>query len=250
MNRFLLTMTAFAALTGAASAADMPVATKAAAIVRPACAQFGGFYIGGNVGAAYYTAHRNDDDGLFVDNAGHTLTDTSWAAGVQGGYNFQRHCTVFGVEADWSWTSANATFQDNPNAVGALHRLDSKLKWFGTARARSGVVVDDLLIYATGGFAWANINNTYTDFVGPGTDVFSVSNSRYGFAAGVGTEWKFADNWSLKSEALYIQLKQQQDQFLAVNNGGIFRFTNNDNIWTARIGINYIFGGGAVRAAY
>ena len=32
---------------------------------------------------------------------------------------------------------------------------------------------------------------------------------------------------------LYIQTGQYQHQFFAVNNGGNFRFTNNDNIWVA-----------------
>ncbi len=32
------------------------------------------------------------------------------------------------------------------------------MKWFGTARVRTGIVVDNVLLYATGGLAYANFN--------------------------------------------------------------------------------------------
>ena len=163
MKKIFLATTALVALAaGSAAAADLPVAYKGPApVVRPACAQFGGFYIGANVGAGYATAHRNDDDGYFVDNAGHTTYGTGWNGGVQGGYNWQRGCTVFGVEVDWSWGSAKSTFNDNPN-VGYAESIDSNMKSFGTARTRTGIVVDDVMIYVTGGLALANFCNTYT----------------------------------------------------------------------------------------
>ena len=52
-------------------------------------------------------------------------------------------------------------------------------------------------------------------------------------------------NWSLKSEVLYMQLKQQQDTFFSPNAGANFRFTNNDSAVVARVGLNYIFGAGS-----
>jgi outer membrane immunogenic protein len=248
MKKVLFATTALFALSGAALAADMPV--KAEHHHRPACAQFGGFYLGANAGGAYHTAHRNDDDGYFVDNSGHTTYGTSWAAGVQGGYNLQRNCTVFGVEVDWDWTSANSRFQDNPNNPNQLFTLDSRLKSFGTARTRTGIVVDDVMLYVTGGFAWARSENTYTRFNGGATELNTLTSNRWGWTAGAGTEWALATNWTLKSEVLYVQLRQQQDSFFSPNRGNNVRFTNNDSVVTARIGINYLFGGGAVHAKY
>ena len=42
------------------------------------------------------------------------LTDDRWNGGVQIGYNWQSRCSLFGIEADWSWTNARAsdTFLD------------------------------------------------------------------------------------------------------------------------------------------
>ena len=242
MKKLFLATTALVALAaGSAAAADLPVAYKGPApVVRPACAQFGGFYIGANVGAGYATAHRNDDDGYFVDNAGHTTNGTGWNGGVQGGYNWQRGCTVFGVEADWSWGSAKSTFNDNPNNFGNVESLESNMKSFGTARTRTGIIVDDVMLYVTGGFAWANVSNTYT----VNLEQFNFSSTRWGWTVGAGSEWKIMGNWSLKSEVLYMQLKQQQDTFFSPVQNGNFRFTNNDNAVVARVGLNYIFGAG------
>jgi outer membrane immunogenic protein len=255
MKKILLSAVAILSFGGMAAAADLPAKVAAPVVQAPPCAQFGGFYVGGNVGGVSYTAHRNDDDGYFVDNSGHTLTKSGWAAGVQGGYNWQRRCTVFGVEADWNWGSAKVTFQDDPNAGFELNQLESKLRWFGTARTRAGVIVDDLLIYATGGFAWANVENTYTRACSAFNCGVAInennafSSTRWGWTVGAGTEWKFAPNWSLKSEALYVQLKEQQDTFTVSDpfpppSTATFRWTNNDNFWVARVGVNYIFGGG------
>ena len=161
---------------------------------------------------------------------------------MQGGYNWQRGCTVFGVEADWSWSSAKSTFQDNPNIPGYLGTIDNNLKSFGTARTRTGIIVDDVMLYVTGGFAWGNVNTTYTQIFPGVNEQFSSSSTRYGWTVGAGSEWKIMGNWSLKSEVLYMQLKQQQETFFSPNAGANFRFTNNDSAVIARVGLNYIFG--------
>jgi hypothetical protein len=70
---------------------------QGAAGVAPPCAQFGGGYDDLPV-----TAHLNDD---------------RWDGGVQIGYNWQSRCTVFGIEADWSWTNLRAKRQPIPELV-------------------------------------------------------------------------------------------------------------------------------------
>jgi outer membrane immunogenic protein len=214
-------------------AADMyaPVA-KAPPLAAQGCAQFGGAYIGVNVGGAHYRADRNDDDGFFEDNAGHSLTNTGVAAGGQLGYNWQRGCTVFGFEVDGSWSSAKTKFQDDPSS-DSIETIDSKLRWFATARTRTGIVVNDLMLYVTGGLAIANVRDVYTD----GSDQFSFDKTRLGWTAGLGTEWALSRGWTLKSEALFMQFSQHHD-----NLDGSSRFTNSDSVWVGRVGLNYAFG--------
>ena len=64
MKKLFLASTAIVALAvGSAGAADMarPV-LKAPPPPPPLCAQFGGFYVGGQIGAIYYDHNWNDLD--------------------------------------------------------------------------------------------------------------------------------------------------------------------------------------------
>lgn len=260
MKRTLLAIAGLVAIGGTASAADMPV--KAAPVIaRPACAQFGGFYLGGQVGYGYYDYSYHDKGNLVqtIDDDLPTsarLTNDGWNGGVQGGYNYQTGCTVFGVEADWSWTNkrASGTFLDGDAAAIDTLTIESRMKWFGTVRARSGIVVDNLLLYATGGFAYANFDRSYTITEdNPLTTVaFNSSGTRWGWTAGVGSEWAFSGNWSLKSEFLYMRFVNNDVTHTGVTVNGVnfgvpgraYAFNNQDEAWVTRIGLNYRFGGG------
>lgn len=264
MKKFLIASAALVAVYSApAVAADMAVKAAPVVAARPACAQFGGFYLGGNVGYAYYQHTLNDRDGLgpFIDTGlsnSYRDTQSGWNAGVQGGWNYQSGCTLFGVEADWSWSDTRASsFNQDGDQTTALPvtdsvTLSSRMRWFGTVRARSGVIVDNVLLYATGGFAYANFNRNFTYFEdGPATlGVFSTNNTRWGWTAGVGTEWAFAPNWSLKSEVLYMQF--EKNTITALGNGVIgslnvpYRLESQDQAWISRVGVNYRFGGPVV----
>jgi outer membrane immunogenic protein len=258
MKRTLLAIAGLVAISGTASAADMPV--KAAPIVaRPACAQFGGFYLGGQVGYGYYNYNYHDRGNLVqtIDDDLPTsarLTTDGWNGGVLGGYNYQTGCTLFGVEADWSWTNKRATdtFFDGDAGTQDALTVSSQMKWFGTVRARSGIIVDNLLLYATGGLAYANFNRSYTVFEdAPATAVaFNSSHTRWGWTAGVGAEWAFSGNWSLKTEFLYMHFVNNDVTFNAVTVNGVnfgvplrsYAFSNQDEAWITRIGLNYRFG--------
>jgi outer membrane immunogenic protein len=240
---------------GPAVSADLPM-KAAPAVVRPACANFGGFYIGGNVGWGYYDHRFNDRDGLgpFIDTglpSSISATDSGINGGPQIGYNWQRGCTVFGFEADWSWTDLRASEiqldGDQPPLPTDSVTVDSRLRWFGTARLRTGIVVDNLLLYVTGGFAYANFQRTWSFFEdGPATlGVFKSDRTRWGWTAGVGTEWQWAPNWSIKSEFLYMRF--EKDHFTVAGDGVIgalgaaYRLDSDDSLWITRVGLNYRF---------
>ena len=150
MRKVLLSLAAGVSLmlaAGSAAADGMP--RRAGGFKDVGCVPaFQGFYIGAQGGYAQYTAHQNDLDGFLTDNSGWTSTDNRFTGGVTVGYNFQRSCgTLFGVEADWSWGNLNATIIDNPNDVGATNRITSNINSYGTLRTRTGLVIDNLLLY-------------------------------------------------------------------------------------------------------
>lgn len=252
----LLATTGFVALASAASAADIAPAYKAPPPApRPPCATFRGFYVGGNVGWAFHDKRWVDRD-AWVDNF-----NTDWAigstnqttggvtGGVQAGYNWQRSCTVFGIETDFNWANLKDTRIYSPaDAAGSTTlTLRDDLKWYGTVRTRTGVIVDDLLLYVTGGFAYARINHDFTVTDAgtvPAAESFSAKSSRYGWTGGFGVEWAFANNWSLKSEVLYLRFNDVLTTGFSPNGPDRVRFDNIDSMWVTRVGINWRFGGG------
>jgi outer membrane immunogenic protein len=244
MKKQILAALAVVALAGGtATAADLY--TKAPRVVGPAfnCAahQFGGVHLGVHGGSVYHQAHRGDTDGLLTDNAGWTLNKWGGHAGGQAGYSWTTCSTVWGVEIDGSWVFGTRNFlPDNPNGGGTggiTTRMDSLV----TARLRSGVALDSLLLYATGGFAAASIRTNWADTAVSGVE---FREWRWGWAAGFGTEWAWSRNISLKFETLYVGFTDR-DQTGTVG-GGTFNFRHSDSVWVSRVGLNYRFGGPVV----
>ena len=108
-NFIAATITVAALATGGiAGAADLaPVAYKAPPLPVRTCAQFGGFYAGANAGFVSHDWTWNDRDSWASAGGGAPVGSihgdkSGFNGGIQGGYNYQSGCTVFGVEADWS----------------------------------------------------------------------------------------------------------------------------------------------------
>ena len=254
MKKLLLATFAVAALAaGSAGAADIPMKAGPVPAPLPACAQFGGFYIGGNGGWGYgdHTFRSLDTFGPFgPQEASRSVSGSSF--GVQGGYNWQTRCTLFGIEADYNWTDIDHDFvRTGPLGLGTLTGSVS-LESFGTIRARTGVIVDNLLLYVTGGFAYANTERTVAlTFAGaPGLNQgpFTDEKTRWGWTMGFGTEWQFLPNWSFKSEVLYARFETEESTrtcgVLVCGVPTSVRFEHDSSAWVSRIGVNYRFGGG------
>jgi outer membrane immunogenic protein len=168
----------------------------------------------------------------------------------------RRDFATLGLQADWNWTNAKA---DNFYSVepgiprdSSTLSYSSRENWFGTLRTRSGIVVDNLLLYVIGGLAWANFdrNLTYTVVNPPNAQAFSSSNTRLGFVVGFGTEWAFSQNWSITSEVLYMGFKKDQQSFSCsigvcevAETRVPYRYEFTDSQWVTRIGVNYRFNG-------
>jgi outer membrane immunogenic protein len=269
MKKLFLATTAVVALAAAsASAADLarPV-YKAAPPPPPACAQFGGFYIGGWGGAGYYDHSWNDRDAWTselsddLQRSNVNAQKTGFIGGIQGGYNWQTGCTVFGIQADYGWSSINASVTETDGDVGIdtdSLTVSSRLRGLGTVRARTGVVVDNLLIYVTGGLAFAHLRRSASqiDLNAPLTETFESNKNKWGWTLGVGTEWAMWGNWSLQSEVLFAKFEKDETSFTCSAAitcgppGELKRFDHHDSVWISKIGLNYRFGGPGVVAKY
>ncbi len=257
MKKLLLATTAIFGLAGTyAGAADLPVKARPAPC-NCACdaAQFDGWYIGISGGGVKQIANRTDQDAFLNTKA--TLVTEKWGGIVGGtiGYNFAKCHTLWGIEIDGSWASVSKTLTLDPNAPPAAQEtLTNKLDAILTARLRSGIAFDNMLLYLTGGVAAARFRTTWTDLNGGATpfDSHEFSEWRWGWVAGFGTEWAFAPSWTFKSEVLYANFADREQSF-AFPGFGPATFTHSDAVWISRIGVNYRFGGyapGPVAARY
>jgi len=153
---------------------------------------------------------------------------SGFIGGAQAGYDWQFKSGVVGIEADIQGLSARQSsalvLTTVPltlapgNSVNSSLSATNNVDWLGTVRGRLGLLAKpSLLLYATGGLAYGDVRSSTTinqALVGPSTatvnapygSVASNSQTRAGWAAGVGGEWKFAPKWSAKIEYLHYDL--------------------------------------------
>ena len=77
-------------------------------------------------------------------------------------------------------------------------------------------------------------------------DFSSITKTHFGWAVGAGIEHAFLPNWSLKGEYLYLGF----DKVRSFNATPGEAFEHRNEVHTAKIGLNYRFGGTAVVARY
>jgi opacity protein-like surface antigen len=211
--------------------------------------RFRGGYIGINGGGVNWTANRTDQDEVLVDSATYVQREWGGVIGGQIGYNWLGGCnTIWGVELDGDWSSAEAGTRIIPNAPLFNININSRFDGLVTARGRAGVVLDNLLLYATGGIATGHFETTYTNqFLGiPGvvagtTSRASVDEWRWAMVAGVGAEWAWSNHMSIRSEVLYVDFADSEKRFLFAAPATFATFTQSDSMWISRLGINFKF---------
>jgi outer membrane immunogenic protein len=118
------------------------------------------------------------------------------------GCNYQIANVVLGIEDDLAWTNGRGSARDIPPFnVRATNSI--KEDWLDTLRGRVGLTWGRLLVYGTGGAAFANVGLNVC------TSLFCVSDSqtRIGWTAGLGGEWVVwadpARTFTLKVEYLH-----------------------------------------------
>jgi outer membrane immunogenic protein len=215
MKRFFLVTVAIAAMSAPSFAADLAARpyTKAPVPTPAPIYNWTGFYLGGHVGGAF----RGDDNNIFAGSR-----DGAFLGGVQVGYDNQFAPNwVLGLEANYSFKDTNSVFA-NRN--------------LGSVTGRLGYTWGPTLLYAKGGYAWAD-----TRF----TDGFGGDGGRDGYTVGGGLEYLFTQNWSGKIEYQYYDFGNVN----VFDNAGTFlgRIRNDEH--TIKVGLNYRFGWGGTGIA-
>ena len=103
--------------------------------------------------------------------------------------------------------------------------------------------MNDVLVYVTGGLAFASTDSKVVNIVGPDNEQFMSGHTRWGWAGGAGTEFALANNWSVNGEVLYMQFAKSTDTFISpAQNNVAFGFVRDDSAWVGRVGVNYRWG--------
>jgi outer membrane immunogenic protein len=245
MKKMLLTAVSLGALAlgSPALAADLPM--KAAAPVVPVY-DWSGFYVGGFGGYAFGNQNLVNAQGL----AGFANFTSNWEThgafgGGEAGYNWQLGTALFGIEGDVAGTNIQGRNNFGLTDVNGAPMDDfNKLKWIASIRARGGIVVDRLLLFFDGGWAFGDIQHTNT-VAGGAVDSFTVHRS--GLAAGGGIAWAFTNNVIGKVEYRYYDLGTYHRD-APLNTAMPYQVSNTYS--TVLLGLDFKFGGGSVVAKY
>jgi outer membrane immunogenic protein len=215
MNRHAIVGAFLLHLLGAsfAEAADLQINTPMG-FMPPQAFSWTGFYLGGNVGAGIGTTETSVNvgpaltalSGMSVSATAPLVSETfnGFIGGLQAGYNWQAGVFVLGVEGDLDAAGLQGTA---PCAV--VLNCTMKHNWFADITGRVGVVaVERTLIYLKGGVAWEGSNFTVGNSINiAGTTVAANaggSGTQVGGLLGMGVEYAFLPNWSVKLEYNYI----------------------------------------------
>ena len=193
-----------------------------------------GFYLGLHAGVAF-----GDVDSVFsVAPASPWDHDRSgMIGGGQVGYNWQTGNIVLGVEADASW---GADVQGDAACPNPAFRCGSEINRLASVRGRVGVTGvtpfgAKSLLYATGGWGWAEINYNAVPITPGG---FSNTTSQSGWVAGGGLELAHTSNVSFKIEYLAYVLDGETISAAPLAGNVVI---GDQTIHTVRAGLNYRF---------
>ncbi len=197
-----------------------------------------GFYAG--VQAGYAEAQY---DGIF-DNDGNSgfASDLDLSGGVAGihiGYNWQKNNILLGIEADVTFGNLSDAVADRDGGNDDITAGD--INTLASIRGRLGVTSGSLLIYATGGVAFADADYTVVDTDGDqssGTASFDT----VGYVVGGGLE-KAYKGLRLRVEGLYYGFDDTIDTSnLAPTDSDDGDFAKFEDVWSVRVGVSVPLG--------
>ena len=250
MKKFLLGSAALASLIAApAMAADLPVKYRPPPPVY--VFSWTGCYVGGNIGGLWVNKDVTGPFGGTVSADG-----SSWAAGVQGGCNYQfAGGWVVGIQGDYDWANAGFSrdtsgfFFNNPSTI------DFRVRSVASLTGRVGYAWDRFLGYVKGGGAWERDELT-VDFFNTGV-IASRSETRSGWTIGFGGEYAFTNSITGFVEYDYYNFGNRSNDVVCGLNAC---FANTFDLPISvketksvfKVGLNYLFGQGqaAVAAKY
>jgi outer membrane immunogenic protein len=263
MKKLVVALSAIAAFTAPAFAADM--ATKAPLRAAPVAyaPSFTGCYVGGGGGYGLWNQENTTFDNSFIPRRQVTGETTAGGRGylatVQGGCDYQFGLGGFnlliGAFGDYDWANMRGNL-DVPN-LGLFGREKLSSQWSVGGRV-GWVVTPNLLTYFSAGYTEAhfdavalNNNNIALGAIGAPTNFFLGSRNYSGFFIGAGDEYalNFLPGLFWKTEYRFSDLDTRTNPIRLVSNGLSTIYENDSHkfVHTVRSELVYRFNWGGSR---
>src|SRR5262249_7393927 len=130
-------------------------------------------------------------------------SDAVFIGGGQIGFNYQFNTFVLGVEWDFDAVGSNNNRQGNGlliNGFGPFAVTDSGDGWLTTLAERLGFAMDHWLWYAKAGWGEVGVRDFTVTNLANGASVSGGGRSASGGMFGVGFEYAFSNNFTMKVE--------------------------------------------------
>ncbi len=199
----------------------------------PGGIDWNGWYIGAQVGITQHQATIEDQDFDWYGSAFDLLT-LGGSAGVQAGFNSVENNRLLGFEAAINLLSNSEAYIYSSDV-----NIPSSANFLATLKARTGLAVDDTLLYVTGGLAYAGFDRSWTEFSDFSDSWPDLGASKLGVVVGFGIERALNDHWSVRGEYTASIFGEN----ISVNPDG-YPLRINDNIHRVSLAFNYSLGGG------
>jgi opacity protein-like surface antigen len=180
-----------------ANATDLLPPRQAQPVIPAEPLTWQGFYIGGNLGAAFDPNNLSITDlSAAQDLKLNFSSGTAFMGGVQGGYNWQANNLLLGIEGD----------------VDFANNID----YLASVRGRLGWATPNWLFYGTAGAAFIDTNTSFmVASAANGPTSFKFGTTDTGFVGGGGIDYKISPNISVGVEGLYYNFGSDKQTFVA-----------------------------------
>lgn len=228
MKKILLALTAVAAMTGSASAADLAARPYVKAPMAAPALSWTGFYIFGGGGGGIWDSDEHTDRtiaGVTASTINHRVGGDGWFGTVGLGYDWQFNSNwVAGVFADGQFGSLRGNIDDD--FAGFTGRIKLQDSW--AAGVRLGyLVAPNVYSYVNGGYSGSHWSGStlVSTFTGAASGFHTDSFNRNGWFVGGGVENNLnifgisAPGWFMKTEyrAAYYDRKNIDVKFDGTN---------------------------------
>jgi outer membrane protein OmpA-like peptidoglycan-associated protein len=175
---------------------------------------------GGGSGDSCATEFANDPTFHYHYNTSGVL------GGGHAGFNWQWGHTVLGIEGDVE--GAGVSGGTTPAGLG--FSVHTNMDFDASVRGKLGWAFDRILVYGTGGVAFADVNTKYAFAQVPGGPLFAAGGTdgiRVGWTGGGGVEYAVTPNWSVGAEYRYTDLghKSYANATLGVSDDNEYNFS-------------------------